>query len=96
MLVLSRKPGEKVIIGDNIVLTVVSVGGNRVRLGIDAPEDTCILRAELAEWQDLANEYEERTKVDVLASSHTPIDSRRCLENLEGDEVAVAFLRRSR
>jgi carbon storage regulator len=48
MLVLSRKPGEKVVIGNGITLTVVEVKGNRVRVGIDAPDDVRILRAELA------------------------------------------------
>lgn len=52
MLVLSRKPGEKVIIGDGITLTVVEVMGNRVRVGIEAPEQVRILRAEPAGWQD--------------------------------------------
>ena len=48
MLTLSRKPGEKVIIGDGITLTVVEVRGNRVRLAFDAPDQVRILRAELA------------------------------------------------
>ncbi len=38
MLVLSRKPGERVLLGDGIELTVVEVKGNRVRLGITAPD----------------------------------------------------------
>jgi carbon storage regulator len=50
MLVLSRKRGEKVVIGNNITLTVVEVDGNRVRLGFDAPEQVQILREELACW----------------------------------------------
>ena len=48
MLVLSRKPGEKVIIGNGITVTVVSVLGNKVRLAFDAPDQVRILRAELA------------------------------------------------
>lgn len=47
MLVLSRKPGERIWIGDNIVLTVVRLGPNNVRLGIDAPADLNIVREEL-------------------------------------------------
>ena len=47
MLVLSRKPGEVVVIGDNIRLTVVSVSGQQVRLGLAAPADVPILRGEL-------------------------------------------------
>jgi carbon storage regulator CsrA len=52
MLVLSRKPGEKVVIGNGITVAVVGVTGNRVRIGIDAPDQVRILRAELACWQD--------------------------------------------
>ena len=52
MLVLSRKPGEKVVIGNGITLTVVEVEGNRVRLGFDAPDQVRILRAEIACGQD--------------------------------------------
>jgi carbon storage regulator len=47
MLVLSRKPGEKVVIGNSITLTVVSVLGTEVRLAFDAPDQVRILRAEL-------------------------------------------------
>jgi carbon storage regulator len=49
MLVLSRKPGEKILIGDNITLTVVRVQGNQVRLAIDAPAEVRILRGELVD-----------------------------------------------
>jgi carbon storage regulator len=52
MLVLTRKPGEMVAIGNHITVTVVGVTGNQVRLGIDAPDQLRILRAELACWQD--------------------------------------------
>ena len=52
MLVLTRKPGEKVVIGNGITLTVVAVTGNKVRVGIDAPDQVRILRAELLGWQD--------------------------------------------
>ena len=47
MLVLSRKPGEKINIGSGITITVVEVRGNKIRLGIDAPENVPIFRAEL-------------------------------------------------
>lgn len=50
MLVLSRKPGEKVHIDRDITVTILSVQGNRVRIGIDAPGDRRILRAELSDW----------------------------------------------
>ena len=52
MLVLSRKPGEQVVIGNDITGTVVEVTGNRVRIAFDAPDQVRILWAELACWQD--------------------------------------------
>jgi carbon storage regulator len=48
MLVLSRKLGEKILIGDDIVLTVVKIDRNQIRLGIDAPSDVAIYREEIA------------------------------------------------
>jgi carbon storage regulator len=47
MLVLSRKVGEKLIIGDSIEILVVRVAGNRVRLGIEAPRQVHVVRQEL-------------------------------------------------
>ena len=47
MLVLSRKEGEQLLIGDNIVLTINRINGNRVAIGIEAPRDVRILRGEL-------------------------------------------------
>lgn len=47
MLVLSRKPGERILIGDEIAITVVRIGPNTVRIGIDAPKSMNIVRDEL-------------------------------------------------
>lgn len=47
MLVLSRKPGERILIGNDITITVVRIGPNTVRLGIEAPRDMNIVREEL-------------------------------------------------
>ena len=47
MLVLTRKPGEEIVIGENIVITVVRVQGDKVRLGISAPPHVNIVRGEL-------------------------------------------------
>ncbi|MEM7474353.1 MAG: carbon storage regulator [Planctomycetota bacterium] len=48
MLVLSRKEGEKLVIGDNVTLVVSKISGNRVTVGIEAPADVKIFRGELA------------------------------------------------
>lgn len=47
MLVLSRKEGEQLLIGDDVVLTVNRISGNRVAIGIDAPKHVRIVRGEL-------------------------------------------------
>ncbi len=47
MLVLNRKVGERIVIGDGVVVTVVSVHGQQVRVGIEAPASVQIWREEL-------------------------------------------------
>lgn len=46
-LVLSRKAGQRLTIGDDIRLTILSVKGNTVRVGIEAPKEVVVLRAEV-------------------------------------------------
>ncbi len=48
MLVLSRKLGEKIVIGDNVVVTVVKIDRNQIRIGIEAPIDVPVYRQEIA------------------------------------------------
>ena len=52
MLVLSRKVGEQILIGGDIVVTVNRIDGNRVSLGIQAPSDVRIIREELRPFGD--------------------------------------------
>ena len=47
MLVLNRTPGQVFTIGDEIRITIVSVNGKNVRVGIEAPREVTVLRAEL-------------------------------------------------
>lgn len=49
MLVLSRKRGERIVIGESIVITVVEIRGDKVRLGIVAPKDVPVHREEVYE-----------------------------------------------
>ena len=56
MLVLSRKVGERILIGDNISVTVVRITGGGVRLGVEAPPDMAVIRQELKDRMDSEEE----------------------------------------
>ena len=47
MLILTRKPGESLYIGDDVKVTIVEIKGNQIRVGIDAPADLRIYREEI-------------------------------------------------
>lgn len=47
MLILTRRVGETLMIGDNVTVTVLGVKGNQVRLGINAPKDVAVHREEI-------------------------------------------------
>ena len=64
MLVLTRKSGEAINVGDEITVTVLEIRGNQVRLGIQAPLDVAIHRTELY----------EKIKIENLTSSRLSID----------------------
>lgn len=56
MLILTRRVGETVVIGEDIVVTVLSIKGNQVRIGVQAPKDVAVHREELLKRQRPAAE----------------------------------------
>ncbi len=60
MLVLSRHRDQSIMIGDNIVITVVDVRGDKVRLGIDAPQEVPVHRQEIYEAIKRENQKSSR------------------------------------
>jgi carbon storage regulator len=69
MLVLSRKVGERVVIGDSIVVTVLEVKGRQVRLGFEAPSNVQIWRGELS-FHDHDRTANAESKEAELIGSH--------------------------
>ena len=67
MLVLSRQRDQSIIIGDDIVITVVDIRGDKVRLGIDAPQEIPVHRREV---------YEAIQRENLRASRLEPKDAR--------------------
>ena len=47
MLILTRRVGESLMIGDNVTVTVLGIKGNQVRIGVDAPKDVSVHREEI-------------------------------------------------
>ena len=69
MLVLSRKLGEKIYIGENICITVVDIDRGKIRLGIEAPRDVPIYRQELLPL----NNQQQQPQQQPQPKSDTPI-----------------------
>ena len=88
MLVLTRKLMEKLFIGDDICVTVVRLEGGQVRLGIDAPRQVSVVRAELVP-ERLATrakaEPQRRTEPTTPEVTHRPASARE----IEPDPVHV-------
>jgi carbon storage regulator len=72
MLVLSRKVGEKIHIGDDIVLTVVYIDKGKVRLGVDAPRNVSVLRDELLPAQGKAPSVGTTEGTEPRGTDHRP------------------------
>ncbi len=60
MLILARKLGESIYVGDDIKIVVTEIGSGKVRIGIDAPGGTLILRSELQENGEQHHDRRER------------------------------------
>ena len=58
MLILTRRVGEKLVIGDNVTVTILGVKGNQIRIGIDAPPEVQVHREEI--FQRILAEKEEQ------------------------------------
>ena len=63
MLTITRKPGERIMIGDDVVIEIVEVSGTTVRVGITAPRERTIYREEL--WERVKRENEEAARSDA-------------------------------
>ncbi|MBD2786253.1 carbon storage regulator CsrA [Xenorhabdus sp. DI] len=47
MLILTRRPQEKIMVGDDIEIVILGISGNQVKIGIEAPKDTSVYREEI-------------------------------------------------
>lgn len=76
MLILTRKIGESIIIGDDITIKVVETGKNSIRIGIDAPREVSVLRQEVYESIQQANILSSKGEKNDIAKAAKLIESR--------------------
>lgn len=88
MLVLTRKPGERILIGDDIVITVLDVRGDGVRVGIDAPRGLRIQRDEVV--RAVAEANVAATNVDADAEARIRASFRLPSAASSGDKENAA------
>jgi carbon storage regulator len=62
LLIITRRPGEKIMLGDEIVIEVIEVGGSSVRVGISAPKSVPVYREEI--WRAVKDENAAAAAVD--------------------------------
>jgi len=84
MLILTRRVGEKIVINDEIVITIVEAGRDSVRIGVEAPRSVSVHRHEV--WEQIASENEAARAADTtgltgdaapVSTSSLPTGSRR-------------------
>ncbi len=76
MLVISRKVDESLVIGDDIVVTILAIEGDRIKIGINAPRDLIILR------QEIYRAVQDQVKIQELLSKETELNAFEQLRNL--------------
>lgn len=76
MLIITRRPGEKVMVGDDVVVEVIEISGSNVRIGISAPRSVPVYREEIWAAVQEENKAAAATDVDlpddVSSSADTP------------------------
>lgn len=76
MLVISRKINESITIGDNIVVTILAVEGDRIKIGIDAPRELIILR------QEIFQAVQEQSKIQEMMAEESKPETLEQLRKL--------------
>jgi len=74
MLIITRRPGEKIILGEDVTITVMEVSGQTVRIGIDAPKSLSIYREEI--WAAVKDENQAAARGDVTLPKLPPKPSQ--------------------
>lgn len=76
MLILTRRVGERIVINDEIVITIVEAGRDSVRIGVEAPRSVTVHRHEV--WEQIASENEAARNADTtgITGDTAPVSTR--------------------
>ena len=75
MLILTRRVGETVMIGNDVTVTVLGVKGNQVRVGVNAPRDVAVHREEI--FERIKREEQDGTGADTATTTTTTTTTRK-------------------
>lgn len=81
MLVISRKAGESLILSDNIKITILSIGSDKIALGIDAPRSVTVVREELLETIKANRESVDQSGSQNYADIASMLKSNKFVKN---------------
>ena len=81
MLILTRKPGEKIRIGDDITIHVVDIGKGNVRIGVEAPKDVSIMRDEVVERIAEENLQAAKRNRNTLVHAASMLKHKKAMES---------------
>jgi carbon storage regulator len=73
MLIITRRPGEKIMLGDDVVIEVMEVSGSSVRIGIDAPRSVRVFREEI--WRAVRDENAAAAQSNADLPDSLPLKS---------------------
>lgn len=95
MLVLTRKANEQIHIGDQVVITILKVKGQSVRVGIEAPREVHVLRAELPRFQSETSsagiDFQPRGTTQRRVDEQPPAESRVARTARTGEQAFAAL-----
>lgn len=78
MLILTRRVGETIVIGDNVIVTVLGIKGNQVRIGVNAPKDVSVHREEIYQRiQQEKNTSSKQPEEEFITAPVAPVRKKR-------------------